>query len=370
MCSILESAGYSCRGAGSVAEAMTLLGERDFDLVLTDMRMPGGTGLELIMAISERFGDIATIMVTGVDDPGLAEAALEYGAYGYIVKPYEMTELLVNVSSALRRRALEAQSRANKQALTEIVRTRTEDLTSALRDVKRTKEHLDLANRELMVARAETIERLSVAAELRDDETGQHVKRMSAYCEALAIAVGASPARALRLRTASAMHDVGKIGVPDSILRKPGPLSRAEFRTMTTHCEIGFQILKGSSSALLDQAAIIALTHHERMNGTGYPRRLKGEEIPLVGRIAAIADVFDAVTSDRVYRPALALERAIDILRDSRGYHLDAALVDLFEPMAEDLFLRQRQPEGMGDHASAVMLEASSEDRTTTFSDA
>ena len=219
-----------------------------------------------------------------------------------------------------------------------------------------------------------------MAAELRDDETGRHVKRMSAYCEALALAAGASPARALRMRTSSAMHDVGKIGVPDSILRKPGPLSREEFEIMSRHCEIGYQILRGSSSALLDQAASIALTHHERMNGTGYPRGLKGEEIPLVGRIAAVADVFDAITSDRVYRPALALERAIDILVDSRGYHLDGDLVDLFIPMAQDLFRRQRQPEGLGDHASAIILQDSGEngsaavaeevqDRTSTMSD-
>lgn len=370
LCAILSSAGYECEGAECVLDALALLEERPYDLVLTDMRMPNGTGLDLIKAISERFPSTATIMVTGVDDPNLAESALGYGAYGYIVKPYEVTEVLVNVSNALRRRALEKESRAHKQALSEVVRVRTEDLSRALADVEKTKHHLDRANRELMVARAETIERLSVAAELRDDETGRHVKRMSAYCEALALAAGASPARALRMRTSSAMHDVGKIGVPDSILRKPGPLSREEFRVMSQHCEIGYQILYGSSSALLDQAASIALTHHERMNGTGYPRGLQGEEIPFVGRIAAIADVFDAVTSDRVYRSALALERAIDILNDSRGYHLDGDLVDLFIPMAEELFRKQRQPQEIGERASTVILDASAEDRTSTFSEA
>ena len=369
LCSILSSEGYSCEGASCVLDALAMLEETHFDLVLTDMRMPNGTGLDLIKEISERFPGTATIMVTGLDDPALAESALGYGAYGYIVKPYEVTEVLVNVSNALRRRALEEESRAHKHALAEIVRVRTEDLSRALTDVQKTKQHLDRANRELMIARAETIERLSVAAELRDDETGRHVKRMSAYCEALAIAAGASPARALRMRTASAMHDVGKIGVPDSILRKPGPLSRDEFQVMAQHCEIGYQILYGSSSALLDQAATIALTHHERMNGTGYPRGLRGQEIPLVGRIAAIADVFDAVTSDRVYRSALALERAIDILKDSRGYHLDGDLVDLFVPLAEDLFRRQRKPEELRDHASSVILDAT-EDRTSTLSEA
>lgn len=370
LCAILSSAGYECEGAECVTDALALLEERPYDLVLTDMRMPNGTGLDLIKAISERFPSTATIMVTGVDDPNLAEAALGYGAYGYIVKPYEVTEVLVNVSNALRRRSLEKESRAHKQALSEVVRVRTEDLSRALEDVEKTKRHLDRANRELMVARAETIERLSVAAELRDDETGRHVKRMSAYCEALSLAAGASPARALRMRTSSAMHDVGKIGVPDSILRKPGPLSREEFRIMSQHCEIGYQILYGSSSALLDQAASIALTHHERMNGTGYPRGLQGEEIPFVGRIAAIADVFDAITSDRVYRSALALERAIDILNDSRGYHLDGDLVDLFIPMAEEMFRKQRQPEEIGERASTVILDASAEDRTSTFSEA
>lgn len=380
LCAILSRERYDCKGASCVLDALEMLEAEHFDLVLTDMKMPNGTGLDLIREISERFPQTATIMITGVDDPELAESALGYGAYGYIVKPYEVTEVLVNVSNALRRRALEAESRAHKRALGEVVRARTEDLTRALADVQKTKQHLDQANRELMVARAETIERLSVAAELRDDETGRHVKRMSAYCEALAIAAGASPARALRMRTSSAMHDVGKIGVPDSILRKPGPLSREEFEIMSRHCEIGYQILYGSSSGLLDQAASIALTHHERMNGTGYPRGLKGDEIPLVGRIAAVADVFDAVTSDRVYRPALALERAVDILKDSRGYHLDGDLVDLFIPMAEQLFNRQRQPMELGDHTSAIILQdtgehpsplavESAEDRTSYLSD-
>jgi putative two-component system response regulator len=168
------------------------------------------------------------------------------------------------------------------------------------------------------------------AAELRDDETGEHIIRMSEYVAIIARAFGFSEERVEMLRLASPMHDLGKIGVPDSVLRKPGPLTLEERQTMQLHAEIGHQILANSDSALLRLGALLALTHHERYDGTGYPHGLAGEEIPIEGRIAAVADVFDALTSDRAYRRALSTEEALDLMRGERGYQFDPDVLDAF----------------------------------------
>jgi PAS domain S-box-containing protein len=176
----------------------------------------------------------------------------------------------------------------------------------------------------------ETIRRLARAAEFRDDETGAHIERMGQYCELIAARLGLEPEFRERLRIASPMHDVGKIGVPDAILLKPGPLDAGERVEMQRHAEIGYGILAGSGAELLDLAATIAWTHHERFDGGGYPRGLKGEEIPLEGRIAAVADVFDALTSDRVYRAAFTRAEALMMMRAERGLHFDPRVLDAF----------------------------------------
>ncbi len=183
---------------------------------------------------------------------------------------------------------------------------------------------------ELRLTQDAVVERLSIAAEFRDDETARHVQRMSRYTSLLARRAGASPDRAEQVRVASVMHDVGKIGIPDSILLKPGKLTPEERRIMEQHSEIGYRILSGSRSELLTLAAQIAWTHHERVDGNGYPRRLAGEDIPLEGRMAAIADVFDALTSNKVYKKASPLPQAVDIMCEGRGSHFDAELLDLF----------------------------------------
>ncbi len=169
-----------------------------------------------------------------------------------------------------------------------------------------------------------------MAAELRDTATGAHIERMSRYCALLAKTIGADEPRAEVIRLASQMHDVGKIGIADSILLKPGPLTPEERTFMQAHTDIGHRILAGSSSELLQLAATIALTHHERCDGAGYPRGLPGDEIPLEGRIAAIADVFDALTSTRVYRDVIVLDEALGIMADERGAQFDAKLLDAF----------------------------------------
>jgi PAS domain S-box-containing protein len=186
-------------------------------------------------------------------------------------------------------------------------------------------------------SREETIRRLSRAAEFRDDETGAHIERMSRYCELIGMRLGLDPRRCEQLRIASPMHDVGKIGVADAILRKPGPLDPDERAAMERHAEIGYRILAGSGAELLDLAATIARTHHERYDGTGYPRRLKGEEIPLEGRIAAVADVFDALTTDRVYRPAYSFAKTVAMMGDERGSHFDPVVLDSFLAAERDI---------------------------------
>jgi PAS domain S-box-containing protein len=186
------------------------------------------------------------------------------------------------------------------------------------------------AQASLRRSREETIRRLSRAAEFRDDETGAHIERMSRYCELIAARLGLAPELCEQLRIASPMHDVGKIGVADAILLKPGPLDADERAEMERHPVIGYRILAGSGAELLDFAASIAWTHHERFDGSGYPRGLRGEEIPLEGRIAAVADVFDALTSDRVYRPAFGRAEACAMMRAARGSHFEPRVLDVF----------------------------------------
>jgi PAS domain S-box-containing protein len=186
-------------------------------------------------------------------------------------------------------------------------------------------------------SREETIRRLSRAAEFRDDETGAHTERVSRYCELIATRLELDPKHCERLRIAAPMHDVGKIGVADAILKKPGPLDAEERAEMERHAQIGYRILAGSGAALLDLAAMIAWTHHERFDGVGYPRGLVGEEIPLEGRIVAIADVFDALTSDRIYRPAFSYAEAVATMRAARGSHFDPRVLDTFLSAERDI---------------------------------
>lgn len=199
---------------------------------------------------------------------------------------------------------------------------------------------------ELKGAYLDTLFRLSVAAEFRDDDTAIHIKRMSRYCAVLGQADGWSSQEVEDFRVASQMHDVGKLGVPDAILQKPGKLTEEEFQVMKQHTIIGGKILGGSEAPLLKLSEQIALTHHEKIDGTGYPNRLKGDDIPLMGRIAAIADVFDALTSKRCYKPAFTFEKASDILKQGRGTHFDARLVDLFFQHFDKVIEVKRQFDG------------------------
>ncbi len=317
---ILTRADYECAQASNVAEAWAELGRTSFALALCDVQMPGGSGLELAGRILSEFPETATLMVSGLDDAGVAQVALESGAYGYLIKPFRANEILIAASNALRRRSLEIKSNTHQEQLEREVRARTTELQTAL-------ERVEASALEVRRSRAETIERLARAVEYRDPETGGHVERMSRYCAVLA---GPLDMHSESMRVATPMHDVGKIAIADHILLKPGELTPDERKQMELHPEIGHRILAGSGSSLLELAARIAWTHHEKYDGTGYPRGLAGEDIPLEGRIAAIGDVFDALTSDRVYRPAFSVEEALELMRGECGRHFDPTVLDAF----------------------------------------
>ncbi len=327
---ILGRAGYECTEAPEAAVALLFADQQEFSLVTCDVNMPGGSGLGLVRDLRARHPDIAVLMVSGMDDPETAAAATDLGAYGYVMKPFEANEILIAAANALRRRELEIENRIHRQHLENLVAERTSDLTATV-------ERLSLTERALRASQEEVIMRLAFAAEFRDSTTGAHINRMSRTCELLARRSGLGHQRAELIRIASPMHDIGKIGVPDEILRKPGKLTASEMDEMRKHPVIGSEILAGSDSELLRLGGLIALTHHERWDGAGYPRQLARTDIPVEGRIVAIADVFDALTSERSYKPAFDVDHSVAIMTEERGSHFDPELLDVFLTIVDEV---------------------------------
>ncbi len=320
---LLESSGFAPTLVGSTLEARDALDREEFELTLCDINLPGESGLDFTRDVVRHHPDTAFVMVSGLADPRIAEAALELGAYGYIVKPFTRTELVIAVRNALRRRRLELESRERNHELEAAVRKQTAALWQTI-------ERLKQSEAETLRSQTEAIRRLTAAVEFRDATTGSHVERMSGFMADLARDAGLEPGECELLRVASPLHDVGKIAIPDRILLKQGPLTGPERKVMNTHAEIGHRMLAGSGIELLDVGATIARTHHEHFDGRGYPRGLKAHHIPLKGRIGAIADVFDALTSKRPYRPAFPVGVAVEMMQDERGSHFDPELLDLF----------------------------------------
>ncbi len=326
---------YACEFASSIDETREKLGAGAFHLAICDTQVVGESGVVLAEEIIGRHPDTALILVVGEDDPEIAEQAFGFGAHGYLVKPFWPGQLLVIAMNALRRRELEIATRA--QSL--VLETRLELIAMRLRDELSASQQQAID--ELKLSRQETVERLAKAIGLHDSSTGEHVNRMAAIASSLGSHLQLGDNRVELLRAAAPMHDVGKIGTSDEILRKPGLLTRAERKEMERHTTIGHEILANSESELLRMAATIALTHHERLDGDGYPQGLVAEEIPLEGRITAVADVFDALLSDRCYRPALPIDEAVEAIREGRGTHFDPQVVDvLLDHLDETLTLR------------------------------
>ncbi len=306
---LLTVKGYDSRVCDSGAQALAAIAEEEYALVISDINMPGMSGIELLAAVKKIRPGTAFIMLTAVDDHATAVRSLELGAFGYIIKPFEANELFISVSNSLRRRVLELDRDQYEQRLEREVRERTADIRSAQEQV---------------------ILRLVTASGYRDEETGEHIRRMGEYAAVLARAAGWNENAADEIRLAATMHDVGKMGVADAILKKPGKLTSAEFEQMKEHTRIGARILEGTSIPLLELAREIAMNHHEKWSGGGYPAGLSHDAIPLSARIVAICDVYDALVNDRVYRAALPEPEALAIMREGRGSHFDPQIFDLF----------------------------------------
>jgi putative two-component system response regulator len=306
---IVDMEGYLFSLAEDAETALEQLDKQHIDLLISDINMIGMSGVELLGITMQRYPDLAVIMVTGVDDRETAIETLETGAYGYVTKPFQANELIINISNALRRRQLEIENRRHREELEILVDERT---------------------KELFKSREESIHILSKVAEFRDKELASHTIRMGLYSEQLALLGGLSDATSRRIRDAAPLHDVGKIGISDSILLKPGKLTDDEFAVMKAHSEIGYRILSESTSEILSLGAEIALTHHEKFDGSGYPQGLVGKNIPISGRIAAICDVFDALTTKRVYKDAMSTHEALEIIKKGRDTHFDPNILDNF----------------------------------------
>ncbi|MFZ6772141.1 HD domain-containing phosphohydrolase [Undibacterium sp. SXout7W] len=281
------------------------------DLVLVDYMMPEMDGLEFIASFREIPGkaSIPLIMATADADNDVRYKALEMSANDFLTKPVNKFELRARVSNMLSLRQFQLEQVNRADWLAEEVRK---------------------ATAAMVLQEKEIIHRLSRASEYRDPETGAHILRMAHYSKMIAKNLGLSAKDQELILHAAPMHDVGKMGIPDQILLKPGRLTDEEMTIMKTHAAIGAEILDGSESVLLKAATEIALSHHEKYDGSGYPRGLKGDDIPLFGRIVAVADVFDALTSSRPYKPAWDIDRACDLIRDSSGTHFDPACVQAF----------------------------------------
>ena len=309
------------------------------DLILLDLRMPRIDGFQILEWLRNTSGTCANVPVVVLTADVSTEArdrALGMGADDFLSKPYDPAEVALRAKNLLETRRLHKQLESKNDSLEDAVRVRTRELWDAVQRIERNEQ-------EVRRSRAETIKRLAIAAEFRDDETARHVARMSRYSHLLAAKTGMEEEQADLIRLASTMHDVGKIGIPDSIVSSRRKLSTEERLVMQKHCEIGFTILSGSDTLLLDLAATIALAHHERFDGSGYPHGLVGNDIPLEGRIAAIADVFDALTTDRVYRRRYGLTAALGLMKERRGTDFDPELLDLFfDSIDEVLAVKER----------------------------
>lgn len=309
---LLRAAGYrNVTGVTDPRDGVDLYRIEGFELVLLDIRMPGMSGFEVMERLKEIEGNsyIPVLVLTAQTDPETRHQALEKGAKDFLTKPFDRIEVLSRIRNLLEVRLLHQDVRGQNRLLEEKVRERT---------------------RELHDTRLEVIRRLGRAAEYRDNETGLHIIRMSKYAELLARHLGLPEEECDLILNASPMHDVGKLGIPDHVLKKPGKLDAAEWEVMKSHTLIGGALLAGSDSELLLAAQEIALTHHERWDGSGYPAGLAGERIPLTGRISAISDVFDALTSVRPYKRAWSLEEAVAEIRNQAGRQFDPVVVDGF----------------------------------------
>lgn len=318
---ILRRAGFQNVIATSDArEVLPLFQAFPPDILLLDLHMPHMDGYAVMEALRPHVqpGSYFPILVLTADvTPEAKRRALAGGASDFVGKPYDYVEVILRIQNLLQIRHLQGELRLRNESLEETVRERT---------------------RELATAQVEVLERLAQVVEFHDDVTGQHTKRVGELSARLASALGL-PARTVELiRRAAPLHDLGKVGIPDEVLHKPGRLLPEEFEVMKRHTTIGAEILSGGKSELMSIAEEIALCHHERWDGSGYPRGLRGEAIPIAARIVAVVDVYDALAHDRPYRRAWAKDKVLELIHGDAGTHFDPAVVQAFVAMAENEF--------------------------------
>ncbi|WP_005036722.1 HD domain-containing phosphohydrolase [Holophaga foetida] len=306
---ILQRNGFEVLEAASGPETLTLLERERVDLILSDIKMPGMNGIELVKAIQPRIPETSIVMVSSLDNVEMSMECLRLGAYGYVLKPFKTNGILVAVANALRRRMLELHFRDREAILAQKVREQTTEIRQS---------------------REEIAFRLLAASEHRDNETGAHVRRIGLYAAAMGRILGMDENTLEHLGAAAQMHDIGKIGVPDRILQKDGHLTPEEWIIMKTHTTMGANILRDSAVPFIEMGARIAACHHEKFDGTGYPAGQAGVAIPIEARITALVDVYDALSSKRIYKRAWSEEATLQYIRENRDRHFDGRLVDVF----------------------------------------
>ena len=305
---MLLRSGYECTLAADAAEARKFIKNRNFELILCDVTMPGESGIDFIRYVAAEYPDTATMMVTAVDDPEIAETALEVGIYGYLIKPFNTNEMIINVRNSLRRRELEFVDRTYRKNLEQKVEERTAELQKTLEG---------------------TICALTMTVEYRDPYTAGHQQQVSDLASAIAEKMGFSKDKIMGIRMAGMLHDIGKIAIPIEILSKPGQLGKTTFELIKNHSQVGYDIL--NSIKFPWPLSQIVLQHHERIDGSGYPDGLSGKQILTEAKILGVADVVEAMASRRPYRQALGIDKALEEISINKGklYDVEAANVCL-----------------------------------------
>jgi putative nucleotidyltransferase with HDIG domain len=336
---LLEAQGYQCTVCSNGRMALDAFRKGTFDLALSDIVMPEMDGLKLLAELRNEDPDVPVIMVTAMHDISIALQAIRAGAYDYILKPFEKDQLHLSVRRALEHRRLVMENRTYQSDLEHLVAERTQQLSIALQDLEQSYDY--------------TLEALGGALDAKDAETEGHCQRVTAFTIKIARSMGVDPGALRQIARGAFLHDIGKMGVPDSILRKPGPLTNEEREIMRKHCEIGFLVLE--RIPFLKEAAEIVLSHQECYDGSGYPRKLKGEQIPLGARIFAVADTLDAMISDRPYRKALPISAARAEIQKFSGRQFDPKVVEVFLSHPDHVWMELH--ENIGDPFRMAQVE-------------
>jgi response regulator RpfG family c-di-GMP phosphodiesterase len=330
----LTPKGFECRAAASGDEATKLLERERFDALICDLRMPGVSGLSLLETARTRYPWMSFLIATGVENVRLGVDAMKQGADDYILKPFRLETVAVAVKRALEKKRLEPELKAYRERLEDMVQERTEQLQTALKSVQRTYDEIERSS-------DETLKALREALALKHQRTHSHPEGVAHYSLEIAKAMGCVQEELTQLLRGAYLHDIGKIGIPDAILSKRGELTPEEFAVMQTHSRIGYEQV--SHIPFLTPAAEIVLAHHERFDGTGYPRGLKGNDIPLGARIVAVANAFDVMVNDQPYRRAGSFDAAFEEIRRCSRSQFDPNVVAAFFAVSQDAWQEIRR---------------------------